>query len=108
MRMQNALIAGLLLALFTGGEARAAVIFDNLSTTTQGFSSLSDTAWEGTRFNSDTTNLVLTSATLTLFAGTQGSGTFFLRLYSDSANQPGISLATLFTGANPFPGPTYP
>jgi hypothetical protein len=110
MRKKSALIAGLLLALLTAsGLVRAdTTIFDNLAQTSQGFSSVSDTFWEAQKFKSDSTNLLLTSGTLTLYSGTAGSGTFFLNLYSDAAGQPGTSLANLFTGPNPFAGPTFP
>jgi hypothetical protein len=106
MRKQIVFITGLLFVALADGAVHAdVIIYNNLSTTTQGFGSVSDTAWEANRFNSDATNVLLTSATLTLFAGNQGSGTFFVKLYSDTAGVPGISLATLFLGANPFPGP---
>jgi hypothetical protein len=105
--MRKQLVAGLLLALLAGGVRADTVIFDNLSSTTQGFGSVSTAFWEAQRFNSDATNLLLTSATLTLYSESAGSGTFFVDLYSDAAGQPGVSLANLFTGPNPF-GPTFP
>jgi hypothetical protein len=109
MRKQRDIIAGVLLALLiSGGVVRAdTVIFDNLAVPSQGFGSVSNTFWEAQRFNSDATNLKLTSATLTLYSESAGSGTFFVDLYSDAAGQPGASLANLFTGPNPF-GPTFP
>ncbi len=80
------------------GSARAdTIIFDNLNNSNNGFRGVTDTNWDAQRFNSDSTNLFLTSVTLNLFSS-GGSGNFFLDLYSDNANQPGISLANLYTG----------
>ena len=107
MRKHEVLVASLLLALFAGGVRGDTVIFDNLATTSQGFGSVSSTFWEAQRFSSDATNLILTSATLTLYSESAGSGTFFVDLYADAAGHPAPALANLFTGPNPF-GPTFP
>ena len=108
MRTHCAVIAGLLLALLAGSRARAAVISDNLGATTNGFRPVSEVTWEAQKFRADSASLLLTSATLTLFSGTAGSGNFFIDLYTDAAGQPGVSLANLFAGPNPFAGPTFP
>jgi hypothetical protein len=39
-----------------------------------------------------------------LYSGSGGSGTFFVRLSADAAGQPGASIATLFSGPEPFTG----
>ena len=39
---------------------------------------------------------------LKLYTETGGSGTFFVKLFSDNANQPGTALATLASGPNPL------
>jgi hypothetical protein len=97
--------ARLLLSLFVvccglyAGSARATVIFDNLATGNAGFRDISSTSWDAQRFNSDSTDLLLTSATLNLSSG-PGSGNFFLSLYSDTSNRPGTLIANLFTGTN--------
>ncbi len=99
--------SGLLLALVACAalpkeSARAdTIIFDNLSTQNAGFNTVSTTTYSAQRFNTDAINLRLTSATLNLSVA--GTGTFFLRLYSDSAGQPGTSLATLFSGTTAGP-----
>ncbi|MBI3880928.1 MAG: PEP-CTERM sorting domain-containing protein [Verrucomicrobia bacterium] len=103
--------AGLLLALLigwalsSGGSARAAstVIFNNITNGNNGNFGTDTNTWDAQRFNSDATNLFLSSVTLRL-SYISGSGTFSLSLYSDNANQPGTSLATLFTGINPGSG----
>ncbi len=106
MLKYRVLVAGLILGLFGGVGLRAdIVIFDNLGTTSQGFGSVSISAWEAQRFNTDASNLTLTSATLRLYTESAGSGIFFVDLYSDTAGKPGVSLANLFTGPNPFVGP---
>lgn len=116
--MQNRVIrsAGLCVAVafavglgLAGGVAARGdvVIFNNLSTTTQGFGQVSPTFYEAQRFNSDAVNLQLTSATLTLYADNAGSGNFAIDLYSDAAGVPGAPVANLFTGPNPFAGPTF-
>ena len=75
--------------------ARASVIlFDNLSNGNNGFFGASAGSWEAQRFKSDATNLQLISATLRLNSTTAGS--YRLSLFSDVANQPGVSLGTLF------------
>ncbi len=107
MRKFRVLVAGLLLALVVNGVRADTVIFDNFPAPTQGFGQVSTTFWEAQRFNSDSTNLTLTTTILTLYSESQGSGNFFVDLYSDAAGQPGTSLANLFTGPNPF-GPTFP
>lgn len=88
-----------LLALLAGAEAVRAdtIIFDNLNTTNNGFRGTSATSWDAQRFNSDAINLLLTSATLNLSVN-PGAGTFFLRLYSDVAGQPGSAIATFYDG----------
>ena len=45
---------------------------------------------------------MLTSATLKLYTESGGSGTFFVKLFSDTAGQPGTALATLASGPNPL------
>src|SRR5438067_775832 len=105
---RSALLSALLSssALCAAGGTRADVVtFDNLANNTGGFGSVTATTWEAQKFNSDSTNLRLTSATLTLDSESGGSGAFFLRLYADAAGQPGAALATLSAGPNPFPGP---
>lgn len=109
----SSLRVALFLALLTGGglgvggSARAAAIFDNLGSNVGGFDSVNSNNWFGQKFNSDSTNLDLTTVTLRLYSSNAGGGTFFLRLYDDSGGHPGVSLSTLFTGSEPFPGP-YP
>lgn len=75
------------------------VIFDNLSNGNNGFRGVTPTSWDAQRFNTDATNLFLVGATLNLNSG-GGSGTFFLKLYSDNAGQPGSAIATLYDGAS--------
>ena len=101
------LLAGAVLSI--GGVAHAAVItFDDLGSNAGGFGSVNASAWAAQKFNSDSTNLLLETATLRLDSESGGGGTFFLRLYADSAGQPGSSpLVTLATGTNPVPAP-YP
>jgi hypothetical protein len=107
MWKRGILAAGMLVALVAGSLRADTIIFDNLATSSQGFGSVSSSFWEAQRFNTDATNLRLTSATLRLYSENAGSGNFFVDLYSDAAGQPGASLANLFTGPNPFSG-TFP
>src|SRR5205085_5215121 len=93
-------------ALCAVGGARAdVIIFDDLGNGAQGYGSVNVLTWGAQRFNSASNTVALTSATLNLDSESGGSGTFFLRLYTDAAGQPGTALATLFTGPDPFPGP---
>ena len=93
--------------LLSGGNARAGtVIFDNLASGNNGFHGVGSTDWSAQRFNSDATNLVLTSATLNTNSSGLG-GNVFLSLYSDNAGTPGTSLATLFSGPDPGNGATF-
>lgn len=110
--LHTALLLPLLIggALSAGGGARAAtVVFDSLGSNVGGFGSVTANTWAAQKFNSDSTNLLLETATLRLDTETGGgSGTFFLRLYADNGGQPASApLATLATGANPVSGP-YP
>src|ERR1700736_2942719 len=101
-----AVTAGFITAFTLG--ARATVIFDNINNANGGYFFISSSIWDAQRFSSDTTDLFLTSVTLAL-RDFGGSGTFFLRLYSDTgtmSNQPGspapgVMLTTLLTGSSP-------
>src|SRR4051812_27257007 len=79
------------------------VIFDNITNGNNGFRTVSTEAWDAQRFNTDATNLLLTGETL-LLSSAGGTGTFFLRLYSDAGGQPGSMITTLFSGTSPSSG----
>jgi hypothetical protein len=87
--------------LVSGGNARAAIIFDNLAGGNNGFLGVGPTNWNAQRFNTDATNLVLTKAILNTSSSGSG-GNVFVSVYSDNSGTPGTSLATLFSG--PYPG----
>jgi hypothetical protein len=78
-------------------SAGADVIFDNLSNEGNGFFGVSAVQWDAQRFNSDATNLLLTSVMLPM-DNNPTTGQYRLSLYSDVANVPGVALATLFDG----------
>jgi hypothetical protein len=101
--MPFVLIAGWVLSVASAAHAQV-VLYDNLANTTQGFRSVDEFNWEAERFNTDSNNLMLTSATLRFFSQNGGTGTFFLKLFSDNAGQPGTALATLASGPNPLSG----
>jgi len=86
--------------ILSGGNARAAIIFDNLASGNNGFLGVSPTNWNAQRFNSDATNLVLTKAILNTSSSGSG-GNVFLSVYSDNSGTPGASLATLYSGSDP-------
>jgi hypothetical protein len=77
--------------------AGAAIIYNNLGNTNNGFRIQNSTSWAAERFNSDATDLILTSATLSLAPSTAGN--FKLSLYTDIAGVPGTSVGTLFSGS---------
>lgn len=96
------LVAGGLLAAANSAQAQV-TLYDNLANTTQGFRGVDEFNWQAGRFNTGPDNLMLTRAVLRLYTeSVGGSGTFFLRLFSDNAGQPGTSLATLVSGTNPL------
>lgn len=96
------LVAGGLLCAATGAHAQV-TLYDNVGNATQGFRSVDEFNWQAGRFNTGPDNLMLTRAVLRLYTeSVGGSGTFFLRLFSDNAGQPGTSLATLVSGPNPL------
>jgi hypothetical protein len=99
--MPFVLIAGWSLGAAGGAHAQV-TLFNNLGNQPQGFQSVDANAWIAQRFNTDNNNYTLTSATLKLYTESFGSGTFFVRLFSDAAGQPGTSLATLASGPNPL------
>lgn len=96
------LIAGCVLCNACPASAQVVNLFNNLGNQPQGFQSVDANAWMAQRFNTGSDNLMLTSATLKLYTESFGSGTFFVRLFSDAAGQPGTSLATLVSGPNPL------
>jgi len=99
--MPFVLIAGWVLSVAGASHAQV-TLFNNLGNQPQGFANLDANNWIATRFNTDANNYTLTSATLKLYTETGGSGTFFVKLFSDNANQPGTALATLASGPNPL------
>lgn len=100
--MPFVLIAGWSPFAASAAHAQVVTLYDNLANTTQGFRSVDEFNWQAGRFNTDANNLVLTRVVLRLYTETGGSGTFFVRLFSDAAGQPGTSLATLASGPNPL------
>lgn len=99
--MPFVLIAGWLLNA-DAAPAQVVTLYDNLANQPQGFQSVDANAWTATRFSTDASNYMLTSATLKLYTESFGSGTFFVKLFSDNAGQPGTALATLASGSNPL------
>jgi hypothetical protein len=99
--MPFVLIAGWLLSAASAAYAQV-TLFNNLGNQPQGFQSVDANSWTATRFNTDANNYMLTSATLKLYTESGGSGTFFVKLFSDNAGQPGTALATLTSGPNPL------
>jgi len=99
--IQFVAIAGWLLSA-DAAHAQAVTLFNNLGNQPQGFQSVDANNWSATRFNTDANNYMLTSATLKLYTESFGSGTFFVKLFSDTAGQPGTALATLASGPNPL------
>jgi hypothetical protein len=95
------LIAGWVLSAASAAYAQV-TLFNNLGNQPQGFQSVDASNWSATRFNTDANNYMLTSATLKLYTESFGSGTFFVKLFSDTAGQPGTALATLASGPNPL------
>jgi PEP-CTERM motif len=89
--------------LCAGSAAHATDIFDNLNNGNNGFRGVSTTQWLGQSFMSDTTDLLLNSATFNL-TSSGGAGTFFVDLYSNTAGKPGLVLATLVTSTDPGSG----
>jgi hypothetical protein len=82
--------------------SNAAIIYDNINNSDNGFKGVVSNDWAAQRFNSDVTNLKLTDATLRLAGSTAGN--FTLSLYSDAASLPGSSLGTLFNGTTSAAG----
>jgi hypothetical protein len=68
-------------------DAGAVVIYDNLANEGNGFFQMHQNSWDAQRFNSDSTNLLLTSATLS-FGANPTTGQYRLSLYNDVANHP--------------------
>ena len=99
--MPFVLIAGWLLSAASAAHAQV-TLFNNLGNQPQGFADMDANNWIATRFNTDANNYMLTSATLKLYTESGGSGTFFVKLFSDNASQPGTALATLASGPNPL------
>jgi hypothetical protein len=99
--MPFVLIAGWVLCAASAAYAQV-TLFNNLGNQPQGFQSVDANSWTATRFNTDANNYMLTSATLKLYTESGGSGTFFVKLFSDTAGQPGTALATLASGPNPL------
>jgi hypothetical protein len=97
------LIAGGALCAASAAHAQV-TLFNNLGNQPQGFQSVDANGWMAQRFNTDSNNLMLTSATLKFFNQNGGTGTFFVKLFSDNAGQPGTDLATLASGPNPLSG----
>jgi len=95
------LIAGWVLSAASAAYAQV-TLFNNLGNQPQGFQSVDASNWSATRFNTDANNYMLTSATLKLYTESFGSGTFFVKLFSYTAGQPGTALATLASGPNPL------
>jgi hypothetical protein len=95
------LIAGGVLCAASAAHAQV-TLFNNLGNPPQGFQSVDANNWTATRFNTDANNYMLTSATLKLYTENFGSGTFFVKLFSDNSGQPGTALATLASGPNPL------
>jgi PEP-CTERM motif len=99
--MPFVLIAWWALSAASGAYAQV-TLFNNLGNQPQGFQSVDANNWSATRFNTDANNYMLTSATLKLYTESGGTGTFFVKLFSDTAGQPGTALATLASGPNPL------
>lgn len=84
------------LCLSTAGSLPAETIVSSLSNTSS-IVNFGIGAWAGSSFMTDTQSWTLTSATVTLELGAQNSSSANVRLMSDIAGRPGVTLADLGT-----------